>query len=630
MKKILCLLLVCLLLVGIGILPASADTNSLLRRVYTPETKLVVPPTVIQMVDSPDKLTALSTVEAPPQAAWFTLKTEGSDLTVAFKNGSTDLKCALAACKGTVIPVIETVNETQAKVLANFLANNWESDLIVASPDPAALTYLRRKKFEYMTLAYIAYGDDRATIARQAHSSNAMICVLPDADRATAEYFQKRFLTVTLRRVDDSADRNCVGAAVDCGANGVVVSDPAVAYDLYRSVTRTTVLRRPFVVGHRCYPDAAPENTVEGLRAAFEHGADAVECDIYLTQDGHVVINHNNTIDNCTTDPTATGLIEGYTRDQLKTFTLKPVGEYTNCRFAFLDEFFQELKKEPDKMLVVEIKSNQRDVIKKMRSLAIEYGVLDQIVAISFSTTQLTNTRAIIPEIGLSLLTSASGEAMSAAQTLIPNIAQFPDSASPDYNITGETIALLNHRGYSVNVWTVNDLSSLRTQTNKGALFLTTDSVHSGVDIQESLGELTCERILGFKPAAATVVTTKSDGTTTTTTKKPATSTTSGEQPAASASGTTAGTLTDSVTTALQAQSTTADDPYATTADAAETTSSTSSVASENIVTTTTATQAVNGGEDTDASSPLWWILLVVLAGAGVGIFLFLKHKKAA
>lgn len=124
MKKILYLLLACLLLVGIGILPASADTNSLLRRVYTPETKLVVPPTVIQMVDSPDKLTALSTVEAPPQAAWFTLKTEGSDLTVAFKNGSTDLKSALAACKGTVIPVIETVNETQAKVLANFLANN--------------------------------------------------------------------------------------------------------------------------------------------------------------------------------------------------------------------------------------------------------------------------------------------------------------------------------------------------------------------------------------------------------------------------------------------------------------------------------------------------------------------------
>lgn len=89
--------------------------------------------------------------------------------------------------------------------------------------------------------------------------------VVPDCNRETAEYMQLRFLSVTLRRVDDSADRDCVGAAVDCGANGVVVNDPKVAYNLYESVTKETYVRRAFVAGHMGHIRKAPDNSVEGM-----------------------------------------------------------------------------------------------------------------------------------------------------------------------------------------------------------------------------------------------------------------------------------------------------------------------------------------------------------------------------
>jgi glycerophosphoryl diester phosphodiesterase len=47
------------------------------------------------------------------------------------------------------------------------------------------------------------------------------------------------------------------------------------------------------LVAHRGASYDAPENTLAALRLGFEQGADAVECDIYLTQDGRIVLMHD-------------------------------------------------------------------------------------------------------------------------------------------------------------------------------------------------------------------------------------------------------------------------------------------------------------------------------------------------
>ncbi|KUJ70250.1 glycerophosphodiester phosphodiesterase [Streptomyces albus subsp. albus] len=50
------------------------------------------------------------------------------------------------------------------------------------------------------------------------------------------------------------------------------------------------------VVAHRGASEEAPEHTLLAYRRAIEHGADALECDVRLTADGHLVCVHDRRV----------------------------------------------------------------------------------------------------------------------------------------------------------------------------------------------------------------------------------------------------------------------------------------------------------------------------------------------
>ncbi|MEV0175046.1 glycerophosphodiester phosphodiesterase [Streptomyces sp. NPDC050803] len=53
---------------------------------------------------------------------------------------------------------------------------------------------------------------------------------------------------------------------------------------------------RPQVVAHRGASEEAPEHTLAAYRKAIEDGADALECDVRLTADGHLVCVHDRRV----------------------------------------------------------------------------------------------------------------------------------------------------------------------------------------------------------------------------------------------------------------------------------------------------------------------------------------------
>lgn len=55
--------------------------------------------------------------------------------------------------------------------------------------------------------------------------------------------------------------------------------------------------RGPQVVAHRGASHEHPEHTLGAYRRAIEAGADALECDVRLTADGHLVCVHDRTVD---------------------------------------------------------------------------------------------------------------------------------------------------------------------------------------------------------------------------------------------------------------------------------------------------------------------------------------------
>lgn len=57
---------------------------------------------------------------------------------------------------------------------------------------------------------------------------------------------------------------------------------------------------QPLVIAHRGNSMVAPENTLAAFEAAWRAGADMIELDIQVSQDGHAVVIHNDTLDQTT------------------------------------------------------------------------------------------------------------------------------------------------------------------------------------------------------------------------------------------------------------------------------------------------------------------------------------------
>ena len=57
---------------------------------------------------------------------------------------------------------------------------------------------------------------------------------------------------------------------------------------------------RPLVISHRARAGHAPENTLAGIRAALQIGADAIEVDVQASADGVPVLMHDLTLDRTT------------------------------------------------------------------------------------------------------------------------------------------------------------------------------------------------------------------------------------------------------------------------------------------------------------------------------------------
>ena len=73
--------------------------------------------------------------------------------------------------------------------------------------------------------------------------------------------------------------------------------------------------KRPWVIAHRGYRSACPENTISAFESAIDVKADMIELDVCLTRDRVPVVIHDTTLER-TTD--GKGLVSEYTLSELK------------------------------------------------------------------------------------------------------------------------------------------------------------------------------------------------------------------------------------------------------------------------------------------------------------------------
>lgn len=98
------------------------------------------------------------------------------------------------------------------------------------------------------------------------------------------------------------------------GCLAIFLAVPLIYYGLHVAL-RTPPLTPTQIIAHRGGPNYAPENTLPAFQNAIAQGVDWLEFDVQMTQDGVLVIIHDETVDR-TTD--GTGAVRDLTFAQIR------------------------------------------------------------------------------------------------------------------------------------------------------------------------------------------------------------------------------------------------------------------------------------------------------------------------
>jgi len=149
------------------------------------------------------------------------------------------------------------------------------------------------------------------------------------------------------------------------------------------------------IIAHRGASSDAPENTVASAKLGYEQGADAVECDIYLTKDGKLAVIH---------DPTTkrTTGVEGKVADMtLAELQALDAGKWKGGKFAgekipTLDELLAAVPN--GKGLVIEVKCNDKVIPELKATLQRANKKAVQILLICFDAKTLQAIKKELPQ----------------------------------------------------------------------------------------------------------------------------------------------------------------------------------------------------------------------------------------
>jgi glycerophosphoryl diester phosphodiesterase len=223
----------------------------------------------------------------------------------------------------------------------------------------------------------------------------------------------------------------------------------------------------PLIVAHRGSSYALAEHTLGAYLRAIEEGADALECDVRLTHDGHLVCVHDRTVDRTSS---GRGVVSDFDLDDLQGFDFgswhSPPDRYveerdsTEAPVLTLDRLLGVVE-ETGVRLLIETKHPTRYaglVEQKLVGLLTEHGMQgagSPATVMSFATLALRRIRLLAPALPTVQLYKRvptlrrDGSLPVVADVSGPGITVV--RADPGY------VRRVHARGRQVYVWTVDE-----------------------------------------------------------------------------------------------------------------------------------------------------------------------------
>jgi glycerophosphoryl diester phosphodiesterase len=225
-------------------------------------------------------------------------------------------------------------------------------------------------------------------------------------------------------------------------------------------------------IAHRGASGKYPENTRLAFLKALEGGADMIELDCQLTQDGHVVVFHDERLVRTACAP---GAVKNKTLAQLKQLDIGQWREkaFKGERILTLEEALEiiasnadlclEIKKFPDSPSGIEI---------KILFILSHYDYLDRTIVSSFDYRALARVRELAPDAALGILygSNKAPDPFAAAIGLgAVSIHVRKELASREF------LTRAWEQGLDIFVWTVNEPSEIATFAARGVQGLISD-----------------------------------------------------------------------------------------------------------------------------------------------------------
>ena len=220
-------------------------------------------------------------------------------------------------------------------------------------------------------------------------------------------------------------------------------------------------LPRPIIFAHRGASAYAPENTIAAFELALTQQADAIELDVKLSADGHVVVIHDSTVDRTTN---GRGRVKDLSLSELRSldagnsFSEKFHGE----KIPTLDEIFETVGRRTFINVELTNYNTPRDHLVEMVCMLVKKHQLQKrILFSSFLGSNLSKARSYLPDVPRGLL-ALNGLLGSWARSFGFVFGKY-QALHPYLKDMTQQEALRVHRlNRRVHVWTVNDEQDMR------------------------------------------------------------------------------------------------------------------------------------------------------------------------
>src|SRR5215469_7199904 len=239
-------------------------------------------------------------------------------------------------------------------------------------------------------------------------------------------------------------------------------------------------------VAHRGGAHLAPENTIAAFLNAFSLPVDAIELDVHMSRDGHVVVFHDNYVHKRTK---GTGNILdldlSYLR-RLDAAARHPGGWPEPQYIPTLSEVLELAKGRTQ--VYIEIKTSQRgrtygtypNIAEKVIELVHEAGMINNVLVISFDWQILSAIQSIEPTVETGMLVSKkvwNPSARNGMSLLLERATEYGcEWVNMDYKLFAPEMPQTVHgSGLKLGLWTVNSEAEMLRYAEAGVDSLTSD-----------------------------------------------------------------------------------------------------------------------------------------------------------